>query len=83
VHVASVAIVNENAAADRDTINAQLRQALTRRIALEQAKRGLVYTGKMDMDQAFTVLRRHARDHGHKLTDVARRLVQRELRSEQ
>jgi AmiR/NasT family two-component response regulator len=65
VHLASVAIVNEKAAADRDTINAQLRQALTRRIALEQAKRVLAYTGKMAMDQAFTVLRRYARDHGH------------------
>lgn len=83
VHVASVAIVNENAAADRDTINAHLRHALTRRIALEQAKGVLAYTGKMDMDQAFTVLRRYSRDHGQKLTDVARRLVRRELRTEE
>jgi transcriptional regulator with GAF, ATPase, and Fis domain len=83
VHVASVAIVNEKAAADRDTINAQLQHALTSRIALEQAKGALAYAGQMDMDQAFTVLRRYARDHGHKLTDVASRLVQRELRTEE
>ena len=38
VHVASVAIVNEKAAADRDLVNAQLQQALTSRIVLEQAK---------------------------------------------
>jgi transcriptional regulator with GAF, ATPase, and Fis domain len=37
VHVASVAIVNEKAASDRDVVNAQLQQALTSRIILEQA----------------------------------------------
>ena len=37
-HVASVAIVNEKSAADRDTINAQLQHALTSRVVLEQAK---------------------------------------------
>jgi hypothetical protein len=38
VHVASVAIVNEKSAADRDVINDQLQHALNSRIVLEQAK---------------------------------------------
>jgi AmiR/NasT family two-component response regulator len=35
--------------------------------------------GGLDMDQAFALLRRHARDHGLRLTEVARAVVTREL----
>ena len=55
VHVASVAIVNEKSAADRDVINDQLQHALNSRIVLEQAKGVLAYVGKLDMNTAFTV----------------------------
>ena len=79
VHVASVAIVNEKAAADRTVINAQLQHALTSRIILEQAKGVLAHVGDLDMDTAFAVLRRYARDRGEKLSDVAGRVVHREL----
>ncbi len=34
------------------------------------------------MDTAFTVLRRYARDHGEKLSDVARGIVSRDLPGE-
>ncbi|WP_392544277.1 GAF and ANTAR domain-containing protein [Oryzobacter telluris] len=78
-HVASVAIVNEKAAADSATVNAQLQHALTSRVVLEQAKGVLANVGGIGMDDAFTALRRYARDHGEKLTDVARRVVGREL----
>lgn len=83
VHVASVAIVNEKSASDRDVINAQLQHALNSRIVLEQAKGVLAYAGKLDMDRAFNVLRRYARDHGARLSDVASRIVNRDLRSEE
>ena len=83
VHVASVAIVNEKTAADRQIINAQLQHALISRIVLEQAKGVLAYVGTLDMNTAFTVLRRYARDHGEKLSDVASRIVTRELRSQE
>ena len=79
VHVASVAIINEKAATDRDTINGQLQHALTSRIVLEQAKGVLAYVAKIDMEQAFAVLRRYARDNGEKLTEVAERIVALEL----
>lgn len=82
VHVASVAIVNEKSAADRDVINAQLQHALNSRVVLEQAKGVLAHVGNLDMDSAFTVLRRYARDHGDKLSDVATRIVQRDLPGE-
>ena len=83
VHVASVAIVNEKSAADRETVNSQLQHALTSRIVLEQAKGVLAYVGGLDMDEAFSVLRRYARDHGQKLSDIATRVVNRDLRGEE
>ena len=83
VHVASVAIVNEKAASDRDVVNAQLQQALTSRIVLEQAKGVLASAGQLDMEDAFRVLRRYARDHGRKLSTVAAQLVNREMRGQE
>ncbi len=79
VHVASVAIVNEKAAADRATITIQLQRALTSRIVVEQAKGVIAQVGGLDMDEAFMVIRRYARDHARKLSDVAAELVAREL----
>lgn len=79
VHVASVAIVNEQSAADQATVNSQLQGALTSRIVVEQAKGVIAHTGELGMDEAFKVLRRYARDHGIRLVDVAGQLVNREL----
>lgn len=78
-HVASVAIVNDAAAADRTALNTQLQRALDSRIILEQAKGLLAQIGGFDMDDAFRVLRRYARDHGYKLSDVASQIVARRL----
>lgn len=83
VHVATVAIINERTSADRNTVNAQLQHALTSRIALEQAKGVIANAGNVDMEDAFTMLRRYARDHGRKLGDVAEQVVTRELRGEE
>ena len=83
VHVASVAIVNEKSASDRDMVNAQLQHALTSRIVLEQAKGILATVGRLDMQDAFKVLRGYSRHHGRKLSDVAEQLVKRQLRGEE
>lgn len=82
VHVASVAIINERSAADHATVNAQLQHALTSRIVVEQAKGVIAHGGGLEMDVAFAVLRRYARDHGRKLSDVATEVVQRKLSQE-
>lgn len=79
VHVATVAIVNERSATDQATIDAQLAHALSSRIVVEQAKGVLAYAGHLDMHDAFAVLRRYARDHRRKLTDVADAVVHRDL----
>jgi hypothetical protein len=78
-YVAAVAIVQDKAAADSALINEQLQTALNSRVVLEQAKGVLAQRGNLDMDQAFAILRRYARDHNLRLTDVARAVVGREL----
>jgi GAF domain-containing protein len=72
-HVASIALVAERAASDKETINQQLQTALTSRITIEQAK------GILAMEQSFAVLRRYCRDHNQRLSAVAKSVVSREL----
>lgn len=78
VHVASVALVNEKSASDLNTVNAQLQHALVSRVTIEQAKGVIAHVGGLEMQDAFSVLRRYARDHGLKLSDVAHQVVTRE-----
>ena len=77
--VATIALVQDRAAADRNLVNEQLQQALDSRVLLEQAKGVLAYSGGLDMPAAFAALRQYARDHNLKLTDLARALVDRVL----
>lgn len=77
--VASVALVQDRAAVDRDAVNEQLQAALTSRVAIEQAKGILAEQSGLDMPDAFRVLRRYARDHNLGLTVLAQRLVSRQL----
>ena len=58
------------------TENAQLEQALTSRIVIEQAKGILAERYRMDLDRAFDVLRRAARSNRLKLQVLAARVVE-------
>ena len=78
-HVASVALVADKALSDKAAINEQLQRALQSRVILEQAKGVLAERGGLEMAEAFAVLRRHARDHNQKLSELAHSLVSREL----
>jgi transcriptional regulator with GAF, ATPase, and Fis domain len=80
-HVASVALVQDKASADKDLIVTQLNTALTSRVVIEQAKGVLAQTGQLDMEHAFSALRRYARDHNQRLSDVAAAVVGRSLGS--
>ena len=82
VHVACVAIVNERSAADHALVNSQLQAALNSRVVVEQAKGVLAQAGGLEMADAFAVLRRYARDHGRKLSEIAAAVVSRELGQE-
>jgi transcriptional regulator with GAF, ATPase, and Fis domain len=78
-HVASIALVADRAASDKETINQQLQTALTSRIPIEQAKGILSQRGNLDMERSFAVLRRYSRDHNERLSAVAKHVVSREL----
>lgn len=69
-------IVHARALGDARTLAEQLRHALDSRVLLEQAKGVVAARLEVDVDQAFSVLRRHARDNNLKLRDVARQVVE-------
>jgi transcriptional regulator with GAF, ATPase, and Fis domain len=81
--VASVALVQDTAAADKAVINEQLQKALTSRVIIEQAKGVLAQQGELDMAQAFAVLRRYARDNNLRVTHVAQAVTSRSLPAQQ
>ena len=78
-YVAAVALVQDKAAADSALVAEQLQTALNSRVVLEQAKGVLAQRGNLEMEGAFAMLRRYARDHNLRLTDVARGVTRREL----
>ncbi|WP_431072327.1 GAF and ANTAR domain-containing protein [Microbacterium phyllosphaerae] len=57
----------------------QLQHALDSRIVIEQAKGALSFQRSVSIDDAFTILRRHARSVGARLHDVAQQIVDRRL----
>lgn len=81
--VATVALVQDHAITGHAAVTTRLQQALTGRVALEQAKGFIAQRGHLDMADAFTVLRRYARDHTAGLTDVAHAVVSRSLPAQQ
>lgn len=57
------------------TVAAQLQRARTSRVTIEQAKGILAERWRVSPDEAFTALRRHARDHNQRLHLVAGKVV--------
>jgi GAF domain-containing protein len=73
-HIASVAILQEHPPTPA-TVMQQLRNALTGRVHVEQAKGFLRESLDISVEQAFRLLRNYARTHSDHLTDVARKLM--------
>ena len=57
------------------TIVDQLNHALNSRILIEQAKGILAERAGLDMEGAFSWLRKHARNHNLLLVDVAQSII--------
>lgn len=74
--VATIAILQQQAAVDAQVVNQQLNHALNSRITLEQAKGVLAERGNLDLDSAFHQLREYARNNNRRLSDVARDVVE-------
>lgn len=77
--VATIGILHERFIARREEVTQQLQVAFNSRVVLEQAKGLIAEAAKVDMDQAFALLRGHARHHNLLLSEVARRVIDREL----
>jgi transcriptional regulator with GAF, ATPase, and Fis domain len=73
--VATIGLLQERNLRRSETIAEQLQAALNSRIIIEQAKGKLAERYNLTMDQAFTLLRDHARTTNQRLTDTARELV--------
>ena len=73
-HIACVAILQEIPPTP-SIVMPQLRQALTSRVVVEQAKGFLRESLGVSIEEAFHLLRTYSRNHQRHLTDVARRLM--------
>ncbi len=73
--VASIAIVQDQVTRQSVIREGQLQNALTSRVAIEQAKGMIAERAGVDMDQAFAKLRAYARRTNERLTEVATGLV--------
>jgi GAF domain-containing protein len=73
--VATIGILSERAVRRGETLNEQLQTALNSRIVIEQAKGVLAQRGELNVDAAFDRLRRYSRNHGLRLSEVARKVV--------
>ena len=80
--VATISIIQDRVASDRDAVNEQLQTALDTRVLLEQAKGVLAHSGGLTMREAYAALVQYARDHNLKLAHLARGLVERTVPSE-
>ena len=74
--VATIAILQHRSSLDAMLLNNQLSNALNSRVIIEQAKGKISQATNCDMDQAFSRLRAHARNHNLGLTLVAISVVE-------
>lgn len=73
--VATIGILHERSLSESRVVQEQLQAALSSRVVIEQAKGVVAFTRKVSMDEAFDLIRGHARTTGQPLTGVAQQLV--------
>jgi GAF domain-containing protein len=77
--VATIGILQQRSALRSSIMAEQLQHALNSRVTIEQAKGVLAERNGVGMDAAFEALRRYARNHNQKLTDVAVAVIRGEI----
>jgi GAF domain-containing protein len=80
--MAAIALIQERALRDRGVLAEQLQAALDSRVIIEQAKGMLAEYLTIPVDNAFQVLRKYARGHNRRLSEVASDVVDRKIPSE-
>jgi diguanylate cyclase (GGDEF)-like protein len=73
--IATITILQHRAALEAQVLNQQLQYALNSRIVIEQAKGVVAERAGLNMERAFDVLRKHARDHNLWLVEVAEAVI--------
>jgi GAF domain-containing protein len=73
--VATIALLQHRTVVAADVVNEQLTGALNSRIVIEQAKGIIAERHRVDMEQAFSRLRTHARSSNRRLSEVAGEVV--------
>lgn len=77
--VATIGILAERAVRRGEVVSEQLQSALNSRVIIEQAKGVLAQRGGLDMDASFERLRRYARNHNRRLSEIAHEIVDTDL----
>ena len=73
--VATIAVLHHHSACDTRLVTEQLHHALNSRVVIEQAKGIVAERAGLDMHQAFSALRNHARRHNLRLVEVAEDVI--------
>ena len=74
--LATITLIQHQAAADAKVLNLQLSYALNSRIIIEQAKGMVGQATNCDLDEAFALIRSYARNHNIGLTALSTSLVE-------
>jgi hypothetical protein len=74
--VATIGILAQRNIHQAELITIQLQTALHSRVTIEQAKGMLAERLRISVDEAFNLLRQHARSHNLRLSDLARDVAQ-------
>lgn len=77
--VATISLMQERTIREAALVNEQLQRALNTRVLIEQAKGVIAQTAGVDMEEAFSRLRNHARANSQSLHVTAGRIVDRSL----
>jgi AmiR/NasT family two-component response regulator len=74
--VATIGLLQQRAIRRRDVLTEQLQTALNSRVLIEQAKGVIAERLGTDIDHAFAILRREARNRNRGLSDLAQAIVE-------
>jgi GAF domain-containing protein len=81
--IATIGILQERVIRDRSAFASQLEVALDSRVAIEQAKGIVAEHNRINVDEAFTAIRRFTRDHNRLLSVTARQIIDGTLTAEE